>query len=305
MILSDKGLKQRDLTNIARVDKRTHSITFRHLYRRVKIYQGRKYLDLFNRSLSELPQIAAITKSLVFKIHVPDANNESLVRTTSILEKVSALQSLAFQFRGYHYRKASSFLQRFTSQQLNSNAAVLAHLECIEISDAGLTFADIFSLILLPKIQRLVVGWNQTEQSNSVVISPSITAHQPSLLKDLAITTYYDCSDELHAVISACPALESFSCYIGPMFNINDPQPSPSGLSRVLSFRKETIVTMHLNCHRSGNIDESRVDLSGFDKVKFLKISSLLLFDYDERYQPALRSGLYNRLPSKLERLEV
>lgn len=306
-VLSNKALGKRDFVNLVWVNKHTRLLALQYLYRDVKLFTSRgrpdqRVLNLFDRSLTESPRLAAAIKSLAITTFLPD--DDSLARTKTILGKISALQNLSLSFYGKNYFDAC-FLQKIIPGQPEHNGIALAHVQCIEISHPGLTLAGISSLILLPKIQRLAVTWHRTEQSSGAVSSPSTTAHRSSSLRELTITTSGECSDELHTVLLSCPVLESFTCNVTLMRNPDDSPVSPAGLSQALMPCQKTLVTMDLNCTFNGHIDDTGLDLSCFDNVRFLKVNSLLLLEYDERHEPALRGGLYTRLPSRLERLEV
>lgn len=89
------------------------------------------------------------------------------------------------------------------------------------------------------------------------------------------------------------------------MQNFNDDPVSSADLSQALMSCQQTLITMEFNS-TLGNIESERsLELSQFKNVRSLKASSLLLFEEDEQDDPALRNGLYTRLPPSLESLEV
>lgn len=305
-VLSDNGLRKRDLANLARVNRSTYPVVLKWLYRDVKLHgsgqrQDQQVLNLFDRALTESPRLAAATKSLTINAFLP--NEDKLLRSKSILGKLYALQTLSLAFYGQGYFDAS-FVQKIIPTGLKASANTLAQTQCIEISDPELTFGDIVKLMWLPKVQSLSVKCHRKIENSGLAVLPS-TASLRFPLKNLTVAISADCNQELLNVLPFCFALESFTCNVSSMCNVNDDLISPAGLSQALMPCQKTLIAMEFNSDRLGHIDDSRLDLSCFGNLRSLKANSLLLFGEDEGDDPACRNGLYARLPSSLEKLEV
>lgn len=304
-VLSDKDLRKHDLANLARVNRSFYLLVLNRLYRDVRLYgsglrQDQEILDLFDRALIASPRLAAATRSLAINAFLPD--DDKILRSKSILGKLNALQTLSLAFHGKGYINAS-FVQNIMPTELDTGVITLTKLQDIEIIDPELTFGEILKLICLPTIGRLAVKCHRRKETSEVAVLS--TARHHSSLKSLTLTISADCYHGLRQVLSVCSALESFTCNISSMHNINDDPVSPTELSRALMFCQETLVMMEFSSNKLGHIDDSSLELSQFNNVRSLKANSLLLFGEDERDDPAFRNGLYARLPSSLKILEV
>lgn len=305
-VVSERHLRKRDLANLARVNRSTYPIVLKMLYREVKLHgsgerQDQEVLDLFHRTLTESPRLATFTQSLTINAFLPD--DDKLLRSKTIIGKLYALQTLSLAFYGKGYFD-ESFVENVMPTDLDTGTDMLARVRNIEIIDPELTFSGISTLMCLPKVESLTVKCHRRNVKSGEAVLPSTTSH-PSSLKNLSLTISADCNPGLQRTLPVCSALETFICNISSMHNVNDHPVSPAGLCRVLTTCQKTLVTMEFNSHKLGHIDDTMLDLSHFCNLKSLKASSLLLFGEDERDDPALRIGLYTRLPSSLEKLEV
>lgn len=305
-VVSERHLRKRDLANLARVNRSTYPIVLKMLYREAKLHgsgerQDQEVLDLFHRALTGSPRLATFTQSLTINAFLPD--DDKLLRSKTIIAKLYALQTLSLAFYGKGYFD-ESFVKNVMPTDLDTGTIMLARVQNIEIIDPELTFSGISPLMCLPKVESLTVKCHRRKVKSGGAVLPSTASHRSSL-KNLSLTISADCNPGLQRTLPVCSALENFICNISSMHNVNDHPVSPAGLSRVLKACQKTLVTMEFNSHKLGHIDDTMLDLSYFRNLKSLKASSLLLFGEDERDDPALRIGLYSRLPSSLEKLEV
>lgn len=306
-VLSDRDLRKRDLANLARVNKNIHVLVLNIIYRDVSLHgsgqhSDQEIFDLFHRTVIATPRLAAITHSLTISAFLPD--DDKILRSRQILAKLTALRNLSLAFHGKGYFDAN-FIQKIMPTEFDTGAVTLAKLQDIKITDPGLSFREILNLICLPSLVRLAVKCHRKEGAVGEDVSPS-TSMSPSsnCLKKLTLTISMNYNHGLQQVLSASSALESLICNISSMHNINDNPVSPSSLSRALMSCQQTLTTIEFNSKR-GNFDGSSLHLSQLKNVRHLKTSSLLLFEDDEQEDPALRKGLYARLPPSLESLEV
>lgn len=304
-VLSDNELRKRDLANLARVNKTISSVVTKRLYGDVKIHgsgqrQDQEVLDLFYRTVAISPRLAATTQCLTINAFLP--GDDKILRSQAILKKLNSLKNLSLAF--HRVKKSdASFIQRIIPIDPDPKDAVLAQLQNIEITDPELTYHDISRLMLLPRLERLSVKCRGKQEASGLIELPSPAKHH--FLRTLTLGISAECNSGLQKILKFCPSLEVFSCDVSSTHNVYDDPLSPAGLSRALMSCQETLVTMELNSSSTGNVDDSSLELSQFRSLRSLKASSLLLFEEDERDDPALRNGFYTRLPSSLENLEV
>lgn len=306
-VLSDQGLRKRDLANLARVNKSIYALLLTKIYKDVRLHgteqhQDQEIFDLFHRTLVATPRLAATIQSLTASAFLPD--DEKIMRSRQILEKLTALRKLSLTYYGRGFFDVN-FIQKIMPTKPNTAATTLVKLQHITITDPRLSFHEISKLICFPSLERLAVKCDQRQETTQRDVSPSTSRHpSSSSLKSLTLTISTNCNHGLHSVLSVCSALESFICNITQTHNTNDDPISPAGLSRTLVACQETLNTLEFSSSLC-DIDESSLELSRFKNVRSLKASSILLFEEDEREDPALRTGLYTRLPLSLESLEV
>ncbi|KAJ5980634.1 hypothetical protein N7481_007932 [Penicillium waksmanii] len=306
-VLSDKDLRTRDLARLARVNKKTYALVSTRIYRDVTLYSSGQHgdgeiLDLFHRTLVATPRLAAITQSLSVSAFLP--NDAKILQSRQTLAKLTALRNLSLAFWGSGY--LANLIERVMPTEPDTGATTLAKLQNMTIIDPGLSFREISKLICFPSLERLTVKCHRNQETAGCDVLPSTSRHPySSSLKKLTLTISTNCNHDLRQVLSACSALETFICNISPMQNFNDDPVSSADLSRALMSCQQTLITMEFNS-TLGNVDSERsLELSQFKNVRSLKASSLLLFEEDEQDDPALRNGLYTRLPPSLENLEI
>lgn len=308
-VLSDKDLRTHDLARIARVNKSIYALVLTRIYRDVTLYssgeyRGQEILDLFHRTLIATPRLATITQSLTVSAFLP--NDAKIHQSRQTLAKLTGLRNLSLDFWGKGTGYIANLIEKIMPTEPDTGATTLVKLQNITITDPGLSFREISKLVSFPSLERLAVKCHRQQETSGCDALPSTSRHPySSSLKKLTLTISTNCNHELRQVLSACSALESFICNISPMQNFNDDPVSSADLSQALMSCQQTLITMEFNS-TLGNIESERsLELSQFKNVRSLKASSLLLFEEDEQDDPALRNGLYTRLPPSLESLEV
>ncbi|KAF8855720.1 hypothetical protein BDZ45DRAFT_497803 [Acephala macrosclerotiorum] len=208
--------------------------------------------------------------------------------------------------------KLTSLRHLVVSASLDQRSALpfLEFAEYTELRRVAFMYADltnsmIMKFMFLPKIEKMVILFLKSLSNPSIPLacqpgtSPLKILHLDHCTpREVVLGTFLQCPKALESLTFAVPPFaEQFHTAVSTR------DFSPRQVGSALMHVKHSLVNLTIYWKLSHRHDGSRLDLSSFEKLRFISLPSPLFFNI--AYPHASRNGVYRVLPRSLETLEV